>query len=128
MAHGPLFTQLQRMFTEMVLAKDASKIDEFYDDEFLLISNGITQDHEEFVRFHREAFDTDISYAFRYDEDAVVEDGDRLGFRVFIELSWPDQPAREIEVIGIARYRDRRMHRLWELTFPDWSQEDALQL
>src|SRR5262245_15969701 len=124
MPSGPLFVRLQEMFTEMVMKKDGSLITEFYDPEFDLISNGIVQDYEEFVRFHHEAFASDISYEIRYDEDATVESEDRLGFRVFITLSWPDRPAREVEVIGIAIYREGRMRKLWELTFPDWSQEE----
>jgi hypothetical protein len=114
------------MFSEMVVNKDASLIEAFYGTEFELISNGIVQDYDEFVRFHREAFASDISYDVAYDEAAVVESADRLAFRVFITLSWPDRPAQEVEVIGIATYRDGRMSRLWELTYPDWSKEEKL--
>jgi hypothetical protein len=126
MTSGPLFTRLQQMFSEMVVPKDASLISEYYDPDFDLVSNGVTMDYDEFVRFHRDAYATDVRYDVRYDHDAVVEGPDQLAFRMFITTSWPDRPARELEVIGIATYRDGRLLRLWELTHPDWSEEERL--
>ena len=35
--------------------------------------------------------------------------------------------ATSIEVIILATYRRRRIHRLWELTWPDWSRLGAFE-
>jgi hypothetical protein len=39
----------------------------------------------------------------------------------------PGEDASRIEVIFLAAYRQGRIHRLWELTWPDWSQLKAFE-
>lgn len=61
----------------------------------------------------------------RYDDDAWVENGDRLAGRVWITTSRPGEDPTEIEVMLIAQFRGGRILRLWELTWPDWSNMKA---
>jgi hypothetical protein len=58
---------------------------------------------------------------------AWVETPDRLAGRMWITTERPGEDATRIEVIFVALYRDRRIHRLWELTWPDWSQLQAFE-
>ena len=39
----------------------------------------------------------------------------------------PGERATRIEVIFLATYRLGRIHRLWELTWPDWKQLEAFE-
>ena len=45
--------------------------------------------------------------------------------RLWITITRPGEPARRIEVVLLATFRDGRILRVWELTWPDWSQLDA---
>ncbi|WLP92477.1 nuclear transport factor 2 family protein [Gordonia sp. NB41Y] len=112
---------MRAMFTEMVEAKDLTKAERFYDPDFRLYTNGQEQDYEAFHAGHARVYPTAITYAVRYDDAAWVEGGDRLGGRVWITTTRPDEDPTEIEVIFLATFRDGRIHRLWELTWPDWS-------
>ena len=69
---------------------------------------------------------TAITYAVRYDDGSWVESPDRVAVRVWITTQRPGEPATQIEVMLIATWLDGRIHRLWELTWPDWTQVRAL--
>jgi hypothetical protein len=45
----------------------------------------------------------------------------------YSDLQRPSEPAKKIEVILIAEYKDGKIYRLWELTYPDWSQLPAFK-
>ncbi|MGC4935757.1 nuclear transport factor 2 family protein [Gordonia sp. DT30] len=109
------------MFTRMVEAKDLSLVETYYDPDFELHTNGQVQDYQAFHDGHARVYPTAISYSVRYDDEAWVEGDGRLGGRVWITTERPGEPASEIEVIFLATFRDGRIHRLWELTWPDWS-------
>lgn len=118
---------LREMFQKMVVQKNASLIPTYYHPEFLLYTNGIAQDYQHFLASHIEYYATDIHYAVEYDDETWVEQDDRLAARVFITITKPNQPPRKIEVILIAQYKENKLYRLWELTYPDWSQMSAFQ-
>jgi hypothetical protein len=65
--------QLREMFDRMVVGKNAELIERYYDPDFVMHSDGLTQDFAEFHRSHREIYSTPISYAIEYDEQAWVE-------------------------------------------------------
>ncbi len=116
---------MQEMFSQMVEAKDISKVEIYYDTDFVLYTNGQQQDYATFHAGHARVYPTAISYSIEYDEQAWVETADRLGGRVWITTARPGENPTKIEVIFLATYRERRIHRLWELTWPDWSQLGA---
>ena len=118
---------LQEMFERVVIPKNAELIEAYYHPDFTLTSNGIVQGYVEYVRGHRDVYATCIRYSVRYDEDSWVESDDRVAARMWITTEWPPQPPTEIEVLLIATYLENRLHRLWELTWPDWSALDAFE-
>ena len=121
-----MLQQLMReLFSSMVEAKDISKVEEYYDPDFMLYTNGQVQDFAAFRAGHERVYPTGISYSVRYDDDAWVENGDRLAGRVWITTSRPGEDPTEIEVMLIAQFRGGRILRLWELTWPDWSNMKA---
>ena len=121
-----MLQQLMReMFSSMVEAKDISKVEEYYDPDFMLYTNGQVQDFAAFRAGHERVYPTGISYSVRYDDDAWVENGDRLAGRGWITTSRPGEDPTEIEVMLIAQFRGGRILRLWELTWPDWSNMKA---
>lgn len=115
------FDRLRQMFDEMVIAKQASRIPDFYDPEFVMETNQIRQGFSEFLADHEGYYNSDITYAVEYDTETVVEQGDGLACRVWVTTARPESEPTRIEVILIARFRGGRILRLWELTLPNWS-------
>jgi hypothetical protein len=112
----------REMFSEMVERKDSSLVDRYYDPGFLLRTNGQVQDLAVFRAGHERVYPTSITYLVEYDDEAWVEAPSRLAGRVWITTQRPGEEPHRIEVVFTAVYRDRRIWRLWELTWPDWSQ------
>jgi hypothetical protein len=113
---------LIEMFDRMVIKKDASLIERYYHPDFRLTTNGITQDYESFATGHRTVYATKISYQVEYDNEAWVSTEDRVGGRLWITTSRPEEEPTKIEIVLVATVLDGRIHRVWELTWPDWSQ------
>jgi hypothetical protein len=118
---------LRQMFDEMVVRKDATAIPRFYDPEFVMVSNGVVQEYEAFRASHEGVYDTDIMYAVEYDEEAWLEADDRVAARVWITTTRPYEKPTRIEVVLIATLRENRLLRLWELTWPNWSELPAFE-
>ncbi|MGD9620069.1 MAG: nuclear transport factor 2 family protein [Mycolicibacterium sp.] len=119
--------KLRQMFSEMVENKDATAIERFYDPSFVMYSNGVTQDFTTFSESHRAIYDTPISYSVEYDEEAWVEAPDRVAARVWITTSRPGESATRIEVVLIAVFKDGRISRVWETTWPSWNTLSAFE-
>ena len=113
--------QLKEMFEEMVVKKDLSKLPDYYHPEFLLFTNGTQMDYAAFAESHQNYYATPIRYQIEYDEETLLEQRDKLAGRIWITTSRPNEPATKIEVILIAQYKNNKIYRLWELTYPDWS-------
>ena len=118
---------LVEMFDRMVVAKDKTLIARYYDPDFVMVSNGMTQDYEEFRASHEKVYETEIAYAVEYDDQAWVETDDRVAARLWITTSRPGEDPTRLELVLIATYRDGHMHRLWELTWPNWSDLPAFE-
>jgi hypothetical protein len=114
------------MFANMVIAKNADLIGHYYHPDFVMYSDGMSQNFAEFAESHRGVYATDISYAIAYDDEAWVEGNDRVAARVWITTSRPDEEPTRIEVVLIASYLDGRIHRVWETTWPSWRSVAAL--
>lgn len=119
--------RLREMFERMVIVKDADAVTDYYHPDFQMVSNGVTQDYDAFAASHSTVYETPISYRIRYDEDTWVQSTDRVAGRMWITTARPGEEPTEIEIILIATYRDGLLHRLWELTWPDWSQLAAFE-
>lgn len=110
------------MFSQMVIRKDAALISTYYHKDFLLITNGQEINYSTFYQDHVSYYATEITYQVRYDEETLLEQGDRVAGRIWITVKKPAETEKEIEVLLIAKYKEDKLYRLWELTYPDWSQ------
>jgi hypothetical protein len=118
---------LREMFDRMVVAKNGDLIEHYFHPDFVMCSDGLTQGFADFRDSHRKLYATSIAYAVEYDEEAWVEAADRVAGRVWITTSRPGEEPTRIEVVLIAAYRDGRIHRVWETTWPSWRNVDALE-
>lgn len=120
-------TLLKEMFEKVTVNKDDKAIPLYYDKDFELYSNGNKMNYNKFLQMHQKIYKTSIQYKIRYDEETFVEQGNKVAGRLFITTKNPNEPDREIEIILIAIYKDHKLYRLWELTYPDWSQMKAFK-
>jgi hypothetical protein len=118
---------LKDMFDRMVLKKDASLIPFFYHEDFILYANGEEMGYESYLKLHQEVYATPIQYQIAYDQETLVEQGNKVAGRVWITITQPEQQPKKIEVILIASFKEGKIHRLWELTSPDWSKLPEFQ-
>ena len=112
---------IKEMFTQMVVVKNPAAIAQFYAPDFVMYSNGVTQEYEAFARSHEDVYASDITYSVEYDESAWVQSPGRVAGRVWITTQLPNEPATRIEVILIAVIVDGRITRVWETTWPNWA-------
>jgi hypothetical protein len=113
---------LRDMFEQMVVNKDETGIERFYHPTFVMFSNGLSQDFEEFAASHRAIYETPISYSIEYDEEAWVESTDKVAGRVWITTTLPGEEPTRIEVVLIAAFVDGRISRVWETNWPSWNE------
>jgi hypothetical protein len=118
---------LREMFVRMVIAKNIELAEHYYHPDFLMNSDGLSQDFAAFRESHRKLYETAIGYAVEYDEEAWVEAADKVAGRVWITTSRPGEQPTRIELVLIAAYRDGRIHRVWETSWPSWRNVDALE-
>ena len=116
-----LIQKLKEMFTEMVQKKDASLIPVFYHQDFVLCANQQVTDYNHFLTTHTEYYASERTYSVEYDEDTLLEQGEKVAGRIWITVSVPGGQPKKIEVILVAQYKADKIFRLWELTYPDWS-------
>ncbi len=112
---------LKEMFSEMVEKKNSDLISKYYHETFELYANGQIQDYSYFSEFHKNIYQTNIKYEVSYDENAFIEQGEKIAARVFFIISKPGETVKELEVILICKFKDNKIFRLWELCYPDWS-------
>lgn len=118
---------LKEMFEKVTIEKNSDAIPHYYHPEFVMITNQQEMSYEAFYTSHLNIYGSSIDYSILYDEQTFVEQFDRVACRVWITTKRQNEAAVEIEVMLIAQYRDGKIYRLWELTFPDWSKLPAFQ-
>ena len=118
---------LREMFDQMVIAKNAELVGRYYHPDFVMHSDGLSQNFAEFRDSHREIYTTPISYAIDYDEQAWVEADGKVAGRVWITTVRPGEKPTRIEVVLIAAFRDGKIHRVWETTWPSWRSVATLE-
>ena len=118
---------LREMFDRMVVAKDAALVDTFYDPDFVLTTNGLTQDLSAFAAGHRTVYATDIRYEVEYDDDAWVESADRVAGRMWITTSRPDENPTASRSSWSPPCSTADSTDSGRLTWPDWSRLAAFE-
>ncbi|OBI72327.1 nuclear transport factor 2 family protein [Mycobacterium asiaticum] len=118
---------LREMFDRMVVGKNADLIEHYYHPDLVMTSDGLSQDFAAFRDSHRDLYATAITYQVEYDDQAWVEAADKVAGRVWITTARPGEQPTRIEVVLIAAFRDGRIHRVWETTWPSWRTAAAFE-
>ena len=115
------------MFAEVIGKKNSSLIPSYYHHEFVLYANGQVTNYEEFLSSHQQHLSSTKIYQFEYDDETFIEKDGKLAGRIWITVSVPNGTPHKIEVVLIVQYKDGKIFRIWETTFPDWSQLPEFQ-
>ena len=113
--------KLKEMFEKMVIKKDSTLIPHYYHQNFLLYTNDQLMNYDTFLKSHLEYYNTPIQYEVVYDDETLIEQENKVAGRIWITTTRPNEMPKKIEVILIAQFKDNKIYRLWELTYPDWS-------
>src|SRR3990167_132570 len=100
--------KLKDMFEKMVIPKNAALIPVYYHRDLLLYTNEQTTHYDEFLESHIKYYAT------------FLENSNKVAGRMWITTQRPNEPAKKLEVILICEYKDDKIYRVWELTYPDW--------
>lgn len=112
--------RLKEMFQNVFIKKNASKIPEYYHKDFLLYTNGQEMDYLTFLNLNQRYAKAPITYQIEYDDDTFVELENKVACRLWINTCEMEDSSEKIEVMLIVEYFEDKIHRLWEVTFPDW--------
>lgn len=119
---------LKEMFEEMTIKKNASLIPHYYHSDFLLFTNGHSMDYQEFLTSHISYYATSIQYEVQYEDEAFVEHDEKVAGRMWISTcKSPALPFNKMEIMLVAIYKENKIYRMWELTYPDWSKLDEFK-
>lgn len=119
--------KFKEMFSKMAIEKNAALIPVYYHKELLLYVNGEEIGYQAFLDDHIELYKSDKQYKVEYDEDTLMAQGDKVACRMWITISTPNSLPNKMEIVVIAQYKDDKIYRLWELTYPDWSKLPEFQ-
>lgn len=117
---------LRDMFDQMVVRKDATVIERFYDPSFEMHSNGIVRITRPSPRVTA-ACTPPTSPTPWSTTKTPAETADKVAGRVWITTSRPDEEPTRIEVVLIAVFTHGRIGRLWETTWPSWNALPAFE-
>lgn len=124
-----LFIKLKEMFEKMVREKNIQLIPLYYHSDLLLYTNNQpAQNYPSFLSSHEKYYASSKQYQIEYDEDTFVEAGNKIAGRLWISVTESYKETIKMEIILIAQYKDGKIYRLWELTYPDWSQNPTFKV
>ena len=114
-----LTNKLKEMFAKMVVLKDASLIPVYYHVDFICNVNEKVISYSEFLTTHEAYYATNIQYQVEYDDATFIEQGEKIAGRMWITTKRPNEAPTKLEVVLIAQYKEDKLFRIWELTYPD---------
>jgi hypothetical protein len=113
--------KLKQMFQDVSVDKKVHLIPEHYHKDLMLYTNNQVMDYHTFLLGHQKSCASPLVFEVSYDEDTFIEQDNRAGLRMWISVGLPGKEAHKLELMLIAHFKDGKIEKLWELSFPDWS-------
>lgn len=108
------------MFSQVSEARDMSKFDQFYSKDFVLVSNNKTYDYENYKKGQEDIFKVLQSLkVLSYDD--IFAENDKVVSRMSIKLTKKTGETHIFYLIAIIHVKDNKIDRVWEITYPTWS-------
>lgn len=112
----------KEMFSEFAEKRDMSKIDHYYSNDFLLDSNHKIYDYPVYKKQQTDIFKT-LKNLKVINYDDLFAKNDKVVSRMTIELTNKDSKVDTYYVILIAQLKNNKIYRIWEVTYPSWSEK-----
>ena len=109
---------VRSMFSEFAESMDPSKCAKFHTPDFMMVSNDVTWDYEQYEKAHQEMYPKRKSLKITYEDIFAKEDKVTAFVRIHIEDK--DGTKHAYMVILIAHIQGGKIHRLFEVTYPGW--------
>jgi len=111
---------VKNMFSEFAEKKDINKLDLYYTKSFVLESNGKKYDYTEYKNLEGKIYrDLKSLTVKKYDD--IFSSGNKVVARMKIKLIKNTGQEHEFYVFLIALIKDAKIDKIWELTYPSWS-------
>lgn len=111
---------VKEMFSEFAEKLDVKKLDIYYTKNFILESNGERYSYQEYKNLEEKIYRTLKSLKVtKYDD--IFSTSNKVVSRMSIKLTHIDGKTNEFQIILIALIKDNKIDRIWELTYPSWS-------
>ncbi len=110
---------VKEMWSEYAEKLDNSKLDTYFSKNFVLHSN---DEHETYDQFNKEqsiVFNKLKSLKVTSYDDLIAKDDKVIG-RITIKLTSKHSKSKTSNIIFIATIKDRKIEKIWEVTYPDW--------
>lgn len=111
---------VKKMFSDFAEKRDINTLDQYYSKTFVLISNHKNYDYSVYKRQQRDIFQKLKSLQVLSYDDIFAKDN-KVVSRMTIRLIMKNGDAHTFYVIFIALIHDKKIVRLWEITYPSWS-------
>lgn len=111
---------VKNMFHEFAEKKDISKFDTYYSKNFVLESNGQHFSYQQYKDLQRGIYKTLKSLKVTHYYD-IFASQNKVTARMSIKLVLKNGKSHEFQVILIALIKNHKIAKLWELTYPTWS-------
>jgi ketosteroid isomerase-like protein len=110
---------VRNMFKEFAEGLDVSKLDKYYSHDFILESNTVTYDYQTYKNLETNIYKTLKSLHVQYED--IFSTANKVTARMKITLTHKDGKVNDFYVILIARLHEGKIDRIWEITYPSWS-------
>jgi hypothetical protein len=113
--------ELKQMFQQFTVKKNIAVMPKFYDKAFVFEGNNITYNYQQFKQLHARLFKTPIRYTVSFNADSWVADNTKVAVLGNITTTMPNKKPKQLSVMLIAKFHNKKIRKIWETTFPDWS-------
>lgn len=111
---------VKNMFHEFAEKKDISKLDQYYSKNFVLESNGQRFSYQQYKDLEGGIYKTLKSLKVTHYYD-IFASQNKVAARMSIKLVLKNGKQHEFQVMMIALIKNHKIAKLWELTYPTWS-------
>jgi ketosteroid isomerase-like protein len=111
---------VKNMFHEFAEKKDISKLDQYYSKNFVLESNGQHFSYKQYKDLEGGIYKTLKSLKVTHYYD-IFASQNKVAARMSIKLVLKNGKQHEFQVMMIALIKNHKIAKLWELTYPAWS-------
>jgi hypothetical protein len=111
---------VKEMFSQVSEKRDISKIDAYYSQDFMLVSNNDSFNYKVYKKQQADIFKILAKLEVLHYDDMFAKN-DKVVANMAIRLTLKNKTTHTFYVMLIAQIKDHKIYRIWEITYPTWS-------